>query len=111
MNLVKRYGCVVCKNAEITEQITEIPYKGDVPDVSSCDLSTYDNHLALGGKLFVKRPSLNWTSNWSPTQKKAKDLPLGGICDGCLRNEVVVALVENNNLEFATEKDLPPRKY
>lgn len=110
MNWVKRYGCVVCKTAEITEQITEHRYEGDIPDVSNCDLSKYSDHIALGGKLFLSRPNVDWNFDWRdalPTKK----LPMGGVCDPCLNNEVVIALVESGNLQFASEKDLPPRKW
>lgn len=86
---VRKYLCVVCKKNEIVEHRTEHTYEGDVPDQCNCDLSTHDGYHVSGGKLLKQRQEGCWTS----LSTNMLAVGPGGICEDCLKNEIVRALL------------------
>lgn len=111
--LVKKYLCVICRNREVIESMTEHIFEGDVPDVSNCDFSSYFDHKISGGKLLANKPALNWTRLhfFKPENESLSKVP-GGICSKCLiTNGAVCNLSEGGNISFVDEKNLKNSKW
>lgn len=97
----KIYLCVVCDKGEIIERITEHTISEyEVPDISNCDFSNYDNYRVIGGKLLLNRPNIEWKSEH---RKRDQKRPLGGVCDMCLSHPIVVGLRIGGHILFDPE--------
>lgn len=105
--LIKKYLCIVCKKQEIIERMTKHPYEGEVPDQSNCDFSTYSHHEVIGGNLLKNRPGQTW--GWLTLMRYREHdetIPMGGICDLCLHDEVIAGLVSGKHINFTDEEDM-----
>lgn len=115
----RMYRCAVCETAEIMESLTVVPPSGidDRYLTGGCDYNSYKDHKVTGGVLFDDRPEIHWRSpgfdyeklirgcsGGSVQEKVAKKFareavqrkempPVGGICDDCLKNAAVQALL------------------
>jgi len=91
----REYLCAVCKANKIVENKIEHPMEGEVPDINTCDFSTYDPSFAIGGKLFVNKPEVRWEQTIFARAKQRLEYlkgtgpkpPIGGVCDRCLKDK------------------------
>lgn len=91
---VKRFLCAVCKTKEIYHKRTAHLSDREIPDVSTVELVRYSDHKVEGGLLLKSRAlSEPWEREdahfprpvTAPHYKLG--LPLGGICEDCLRGD------------------------
>ena len=100
--LTKRYLCVLCERNEILHKCDEkMLDEGCVPDISSCDFSSYSNPHITGGLLFEikNRPRVVVESGALKTVGRKKP-PIGGICDICLEKDDIRKLISAHLLHF-----------
>jgi hypothetical protein len=93
---IKFWRCALCEVHGIAEHRTEHTYEGEVPDQSSCDFSTYDDHIVVGGRLFADLPERPWR-RVDKTDPSTDD-PVGGICHSCLGRREIQELVPHIRL-------------
>jgi hypothetical protein len=96
----RSWSCVVCNKRAIIELRTKYPCpKGLIPNQNTCDLSTYDGHGVIGGRLLRKRPETQWIRAIVPVTQEyvAPSIPNGGICSECLVREDVARLLPHIN--------------
>lgn len=97
------FRCMVCETAEIAESHAVVPPSGidDRYLTGGCDYNSYKDHEVTGGVLFDDRPDIPWRDlvheeivrNFFGRYAKEESLPVGGICDDCLKNAAVKALL------------------
>lgn len=90
------YLCVVCEKNKIVASCTEETYEGLVPDQSNCDLSTYKNHKAAGGRLLGAPKNAHEYRCYQPSASGRPQF--GGICDECLKRPGIKLLVTDLRL-------------
>ncbi|MBI2063187.1 MAG: hypothetical protein HYT61_03040 [Candidatus Yanofskybacteria bacterium] len=103
----KNYLCAICRKNQISKKrICELFEGGGGfdGDIFGFDPISYTDYRIEGGKLFAERPDLFWESD---TKRKLDELlktpkkepPIGGICTECLKNPIVLSLMEHIQFE------------
>ncbi len=89
----KKYLCVVCKQNEITESVANLmnPWFDPSNYLFVPRLPIDIDYRIEGGRLISSRPKIVWNS---------KEVLPGGICDKCLQNEAVKAIIDGGYLHL-----------
>ncbi len=104
----KDYLCSVCKKNLISEkqecELFEGTGSATDGDIFGFDPNIYSNYKIEGGRLFIKRPDACWDSDiklrlLELLNKKPEKPPIGGICNECLKNPIVLSLIDHIQFE------------
>ncbi len=89
MTETRKYSCVVCSHSSIIQTRVE-----QSVDVGEGDFPCHGNYKVWFGSLLAGHPEAPWFDPLvaSATEGKSKP-PYGGICENCLKTEVVKRLL------------------
>jgi len=112
---IRAYKCAVCRNATIAETRTaQRPNLGEnpanIPDQMNFDPNIYSEPVVRGGKLFKDKPEESWKPKAQLCGVDEEtipigllhlnvSLPIGGICDECLKDITVKRLMPHIKFE------------